>query len=80
MPTTVTDSVLRELAAFRSGESQGSWENFLYFAVKDLYASGIDDAGRRTAEQAVGITHLSSRTGLRVSAQVSSSMSCVSSR
>lgn len=59
-----------ELAMFRSGASQGSWENFLYFAVKDFYSAGSDDHVRRSAEQDVGITHLSSRTALRVSAQV----------
>ncbi len=59
-----------ELAMFRSGASQGSWENFLYFAVKDFYAAGADDKVRRRAEQDVGITHLSSRTALRVAAQV----------
>jgi len=59
-----------ELAMFRSGASQGSWENFLYFAVKDFYAAGADDAGRRVAERDVGITHISSRTALRVAAQV----------
>ncbi len=59
-----------ELAMFRSGASQGSWENFLYFAVKDFYAAGADDGARREAEQAVGITHLGSRTALRVAAQV----------
>ena len=59
-----------ELARFRSGESQGSWENFLYFAAKDFYAAGADDSARREAEQAVGITHLRSRTALRVAAQV----------
>jgi len=59
-----------ELAMFRSGASQGSWENFLYFAVRDFYAAGADDAGRRVAERDVGITHISSRTALRVAAQV----------
>jgi hypothetical protein len=59
-----------ELGMFRSGASQGSWENFLYFAVKDFYAAGGDDASRRVAEQDVGITHLGSRTALRVAAQV----------
>jgi len=59
-----------ELAMFRSGASQGSWENFLYFAVRDFYLAGGDDAVRRTAEQDVGITHLSSRTALRCAAQV----------
>lgn len=59
-----------ELAMFRSGASQGSWENFLYFAVKDFYTAGAHDHVRRKAEQDVGITHLSSRAALRVAAQV----------
>lgn len=59
-----------ELASFREGSSQGSWENFLYFAQKDFYAAGGDDAAGRDAEQAAGITHLSSSTALRVAAQV----------
>jgi len=59
-----------ELSMFRSGASQGSWENFLYFAVRDFYAAGADDDARRVAEQDVGISHLSSRTALRVAAQV----------
>ncbi len=65
-PTDLKD----ELAMFRDGSSQGSWENFLYFAIKDFYAAGADEGVRRTAEQGVGITHLSSRTALRVAAQV----------
>ncbi len=59
-----------ELASFRANTSQGSWENFLYFAQKDFYAAGGDAAPGRHAEQAAGITHLSSRTALRVAAQV----------
>ena len=58
-----------ELAMFEAGTSQGSWENFLYFAARDYYASA-DDAPRRAAEDQVGITHLSSRTAMRVAAQV----------
>ena len=64
------DDLKAELASFRSGASQGSWENFLYFAARDFYAAGDDDGERRVAEQDVGITHLSSRTALRVAAQV----------
>ena len=59
-----------ELDLFRSGRSQGSWENFLYFAARDFYDAMKDDAGRRTTEREVGITHLGSHTALSVAAQV----------
>jgi hypothetical protein len=59
-----------ELDLFRSGRSQGSWENFLYFAARDYYDALDDDAARRVTEREVGITHLSSQTALRVAAQV----------
>jgi len=59
-----------ELDLFRSGRSQGSWENFLYFAARDFYDAIEDDASRRTTEREVGITHLGSQTALRVAAQV----------
>ncbi len=62
----------RELAAFREGRAEGSWENFLYFAARVYFdARGTEGAAeRRTAEQAAGITHLRSKTALRVSAQI----------
>ena len=59
-----------ELDLFRSGRSQGSWENFLYFAARDYYDALPSDAPRRTTEREVGITHLGSQTALRVAAQV----------
>jgi hypothetical protein len=59
-----------ELDLFRSGRSQGSWENFLYFAARDYYDALASDAPRRTTEREVGITHLGSQTALRVAAQV----------
>jgi len=63
-----------ELDRFRAGEAEGSWENFLYFAAREWFASqppGSHVFEQRTAEEhAVGVTHLSSRTALRVSAQV----------
>ena len=67
------DDILREeLAAFREGHSQGSWDNFLYFVARMYFrargAEGWDE--RRHAEQADGVTHLSSKTALRVPAQV----------
>ena len=67
------DDILRqELAAFRAGESQGSWENFLYFVAR-LYFSARGPgaaAERRAAEQRKGVTHLRSTNALRVPAQV----------
>jgi hypothetical protein len=62
-----------ELQAFEDGRTEGSWENFLYYAARGLLQSGEDgELGRRRREyeQGVGMHHLSSRTALRVSAQV----------
>jgi hypothetical protein len=63
-----------ELARFRDGRAEGSWENFLYFGARLLWESLPEDGeewrARRAAEHAVGVTHISSRAALRVSAQV----------
>jgi hypothetical protein len=71
--TLAPDDILRrELAAFREGRSEGSWENFLYFVAR-LYFDARGEAGypeRRAAEQASGVTHLRSSTALRVPAQI----------
>jgi hypothetical protein len=67
------DDILRqELAAFREGDSQGSWDNYLYYVARLLFrARGADGwTERRIAEQQKGVTHLSSKTALRVPAQV----------
>ena len=66
------DDLRTELAAFRDGRTDGSWENFLYFSARDFFeAQGAELKERRSEEErAVGITHISSRTALRVSAQV----------
>jgi hypothetical protein len=67
------DDILRqELMAFRAGESQGSWENFLYFVARLYFSAGGPEAGaeRRALEQQRGVTHLRSTTALRVPAQV----------
>jgi hypothetical protein len=53
-----------ELARFREGRSEGSWENFLYYCARLALAPSPEE------ERAAGVTHLSSRTALRVSAQV----------
>jgi hypothetical protein len=66
------DILRRELAAFREGGAQGSWENFLYYVARLYFdARGAKGAAeRRSSEQAAGITHLRSKTALRVPAQI----------
>ena len=66
------DDLRAELALFRDGRTDGSWENFLYFSARDYFEtqeSAMKEL-RSEEERAVGITHISSRTALRVSAQV----------
>jgi uncharacterized protein DUF6909 len=66
------DILRHELDAFREGRTEGSWENFLYFVAR-LYFSSRGEEGRaerRATEQANGVTHLRSKTALRVPAQV----------
>jgi hypothetical protein len=66
------DILRRELAAFREGRAEGSWENFLYYVARLYFdARGAQGAAeRRSSEQAAGITHLRSKTALRVPAQI----------
>ncbi len=67
------DDILRqELAAFRDGRTEGSWENFLYFVARIYFAArGTEGAAeRRAAEKASGVTHMPSATALRVPAQI----------
>jgi hypothetical protein len=68
------DYLMDELERFRSSRTVGSWENFLYYGARLFYATQPEDGPvwekRRRHERELGITHLSSRTGLRVSAQV----------
>jgi hypothetical protein len=68
------DYLRQELQRFRDGRAEGSWENFLYFGARGFYDAkpedGPDWKKRMEAERTVGVTHLSSRTALRVSAQV----------
>ena len=68
------DYLREELQKFRDGRAEGSWENFLYFGARGFYDALPEDGPewekRIKAERAVGVTHLSSRTALRVSAQV----------
>jgi hypothetical protein len=66
--------LVEELQRFREGRGEGSWENFLYFGARLLWESlpeeGEEWRRRQAEERAVGVTHISSRTALRVSAQV----------
>jgi hypothetical protein len=66
------DILHEELVRFRAGETEGSWENFLYFVARQWFDSRGDQGAkeRREAEAAYGIKHLRSGTALRVSAQV----------
>jgi hypothetical protein len=68
------DYLREELAKFREGRAEGSWENLLYYAARLYYESRPEDGpewkARKQLERAAGITHLSSRTALRVSSQL----------
>src|SRR6201994_2187844 len=66
------DILRQELARFREGRTEGSWENFLYFVARIYFAvkGPAGKAERRAAEQAFGVTHIRSTTGLRVPAQI----------
>jgi hypothetical protein len=66
------DILRRELAAFREGRTEGSWENFLYFVAR-LYFDSHGEEGRvarRRSERESGVSHLRSATALRVPAQI----------
>jgi hypothetical protein len=67
-----SDILRAELDSFRAGESEGSWENFLYFVARDYWdVRGQEGrAERAAAERACGVTHLRSKTALRVPAQI----------
>ena len=67
-----SDILTEELAAFREGRTEGSWENFLYFVAR-LYFDSHGQEGRearRRSEQECGVSHLRSTTALRVPAQL----------
>ncbi len=66
------DILRQELTALQDGKAEGSWENFLYFVARQYFnARGPEGAAeRRAAEQQNGVTHLRSKTALRVPAQV----------
>jgi Family of unknown function (DUF6909) len=67
-----SDILRAELDSFRGGTSEGSWENFLYFVARDYWDARGDEgrADRAAAERASGVTHLRSKTALRVPAQI----------
>ena len=60
-----SDILREELAAFREGRTEGSWENFLYFVAR-LYFDSHGEEGRearRRSEQESGVSHLPSQDG-----------------
>jgi hypothetical protein len=71
--TLPEDDILRsELAAFREGRTEGSWENFLYFVARLYFDSHGEEgrAARRRSEAECGVSHIPSATALRVPAQI----------
>jgi uncharacterized protein DUF6909 len=66
------EDLKEELARFREGRTEGSWENFLYFVARDFFDAGGPElrAKRHAAEVAAGVEHIRSKTALRVPAQV----------
>ncbi len=65
------DDLQEELMRFRSGATEGSWENFLYFVARDYAEANPAGREERTkAELAGGVEHLRSHTALRVASQV----------
>jgi hypothetical protein len=67
-----SDGLRGELQALRDGRSEGSWENFLYFVAREWIDAGGAQLRdwRRKAEAEAGVDHLSSRTAMRVPAQI----------
>jgi hypothetical protein len=66
------EDLKEELARFREGRTEGSWENFLYFVARDFFDAGGPELRRKRHEDEVraGVEHIRSRTALRVPAQV----------
>jgi hypothetical protein len=66
------EDLKEELARFRDGRTEGSWENFLYFVARDFFDAGGTELRRKRheAEVAAGVEHIRSKTALRVPAQV----------
>jgi hypothetical protein len=69
-----SEALRHELALFREGRADGSWENFLYYCARLYFAAQPEGSPewelRAREERAAGIQHLSSRTALRVSTQI----------
>ena len=63
-----------ELERFHQGQTEGDWNNFLYYAARLWFRSVADDSPaqreRREVERRLGIFHVGSRTALDVAAQV----------
>jgi hypothetical protein len=66
------EDLREELARFREGATDGSWENFMYFVARDFFDAGGPELRRKRhdAEVAAGVEHIRSKTALRVPAQV----------
>ncbi len=66
------DGLRAELDALRDGRTEGSWDNFLYFAAREFVDAGGPELRdwRRNAEAAAGVEHIRSRTAMRVPAQI----------
>ena len=66
------EDLKEELARFREGRTEGSWENFLYFVARDFFDAGGPElrAKRHEDEVAAGVEHIRSKTALRVPTQV----------
>jgi hypothetical protein len=66
------EDLKEELARFRDGRTEGSWENFLYFVARDFFDAGGTELRRKRheAEVGAGVEHIRSKTALRVPAQV----------
>ena len=65
------EELQEELQRFREGRTEGAWENFLYFSAREYFDAHQEESlARSAAERDVGVQHISSRTALRVSAQV----------
>jgi Family of unknown function (DUF6909) len=66
------EDLKEELARFREGRTEGSWENFLYFVARDFFDAGGPELRRKRHEDevAAGVEHIRSKTALRVPAQI----------
>jgi Family of unknown function (DUF6909) len=66
------EDLKEELARFREGRTEGSWENFLYFVARDFFDAGGPELRRKRHEDEIraGVEHIRSTTALRVPAQV----------